>query len=185
VTQRIERLHARWRRTQDTYLTLLAAVPFWAAVLLAIAEIVRRYVFGRTFHWGQDFVIYFMLAGVFLYFGITQARRGHLMVTLLPDALAKGGKVRSFYLLRAFATALTLFFVAGLAYWGWPAFRAAFVFGRRTESLFFPIWPFVLLLLVGLAIMAVTVAFQLHRDLRAVRGRPVGTEDDGEEDAHF
>lgn len=181
VTQRMDRLYAGWRRVQDTYLSYLAAVPFWAAVLLAIAEIVRRYVFGVTFHWGQDFVIYFLLASVFLYFGITQARRAHLMVTLIPDRLAKSGNVRALHLVSAVATALTLCFVTGLLYWGWPALRAAFQFGRRTESLYFPIWPFVLVLLVGLAMMALTVAFQLYRDVQAIRGRRVFQAEDGEE----
>jgi TRAP-type C4-dicarboxylate transport system permease small subunit len=43
----------------------------------------------------------------------------------------------------------------------------------RTESLAFPMWPFLLVLLVGFGFMAVTLFFQIYRQAQKLRGRRV------------
>jgi TRAP-type C4-dicarboxylate transport system permease small subunit len=50
----------------------------------------------------------------------------------------------------------------------------------RTESLGFPMWPFLAALLVGFAFMAVTMFFQIYRAIHRLRGRSV-LEEPGEE----
>ena len=60
---------------------------------LAIMEVFRRYVFGVVYDWGQDAVTYGIVsASVFLYFAVTQARRSHLRVSFVVDALEAAGK---------------------------------------------------------------------------------------------
>ena len=71
-----------------------AAIVVLGSVLLALLEIVRRYVFGVVFHWGQDAVTYFILGSVFLFFAVTQARRSHLAVTALLDVFKRRGKMK-------------------------------------------------------------------------------------------
>jgi TRAP-type C4-dicarboxylate transport system permease small subunit len=43
----------------------------------------------------------------------------------------------------------------------------------RTESLAFPMWPFLAALLAGFALMAVTMFFQIYREVQKLRGRSV------------
>ena len=40
----------------------------------------------------------------------------------------------------------------------------------RTESLSFPMWPFLAVLIVSFAFMAITMAFQVYRAVQALRG---------------
>src|SRR3546814_5177451 len=58
-----------------------AAIVLLGATCFAISEIIRRYLFGVVFHWGQDAVTYLIAGSVFLFFAVTQARRSHLAMT--------------------------------------------------------------------------------------------------------
>ncbi|MDG2286856.1 MAG: hypothetical protein P8N43_15225, partial [Alphaproteobacteria bacterium] len=51
--------------------------------LFALLEIVRRYIFGVVFEWGQDAIIVGMVSAVAFYFAVTQVRRGHLVMSAI------------------------------------------------------------------------------------------------------
>ena len=55
----------------------LSAYLMIGVTLFALAEIIRRYIFGVVFEWGQDAVIYAMVSSVALYICVTQIYRGH------------------------------------------------------------------------------------------------------------
>ena len=76
-----------WRAFQDRVLAPVASVVMIGATLLALVEIVRRYVFGVSFDWQADAVTYFMLTAVFLYFSVSQRRGEHLTVTVVVETL--------------------------------------------------------------------------------------------------
>ncbi len=46
-------------------------------------------------------------------------------------------------------------------------------YGSRSESLAFPMWPFLAALLLGFAIMAISLVFQVYRGVQKLRGRDV------------
>jgi TRAP-type C4-dicarboxylate transport system permease small subunit len=54
----------------------------------------------------------------------------------------------------------------------------------RTESLAFPMWPFLAVLLASFAFMAVTMLFQLYFGIQKLRGRPVPEEEVEREATH-
>ena len=56
--------------------------------LFALLEIIRRYIFGLAFEWGQDAVIVGMVSAVAIYFGVTQVRRGHLVMGAIIQSAA-------------------------------------------------------------------------------------------------
>ena len=88
--------YAVWRAFQDRVLAPAGAVLFVGSTLLALLEVARRYVLGRSFEWQQDAVTFFILSGVFLYFSISQRRDAHLTVTLIPELFnAFGGRWRT------------------------------------------------------------------------------------------
>jgi len=96
----VEKAYAAWRGFQDRFLGPAAALLFVGSTLLALLEVVRRYAFGQSFEWQQDAVTYFILSGVFLYFGISQRRDAHLAVTLMPELLAHFGWSRADVIIR-------------------------------------------------------------------------------------
>ena len=73
----MEKAYAIWRAFQDRVLGRIAALLLLGCTLLALLEIFRRYVFGVSFDWQQDAVVFFILSGVFLYFSISQRRDAH------------------------------------------------------------------------------------------------------------
>lgn len=179
----MERAYAAWRVFQDRVIAQAAAVLLLGCTLLALLEVGRRYIFGHSFEWQQDAVTFFMLSGVYLYFSVAQRKGSHLAVTVLPELLAVAGpraKLAS-ELIRLAALGFSLLFLAAVVWWGFPEVQDAVNYASRTESLAFPMWPFLLALLLGFAFMAVTMAFQFYFGIQKLRGRTVPEEPDDED----
>jgi TRAP-type C4-dicarboxylate transport system permease small subunit len=171
----VERAYAIWRAFQDRFLAPAAGLLLLGCTLLALLEVFRRYVIGLSFEWQQDAVTFFLLSGVFLYFGISQRRSAHLSVTALVETLdIAGPRARlAAELIRLAATVFTCLFLVAVVWWGIPEVEDSFKYESRTESLAFPMWPFLAALLVGFAFMAVSALFQVYRGIQKLRGRDV------------
>lgn len=182
----MEKAYAAWRAFQDKFLAHAAALVLLATTLLALVEVVRRYLLGFSYEWQQDAVTFFTLGAVYLFFGIAQRRGSHLSVTILVDSLdALGPRARrTAEILRLAALVFSLVFLVAVTWWGIPEVVDAFEFGSRTESLAFPMAPFLVALLVGFVFMAVSVAFQIYREVHRLRGREVLYEPPDEEKLH-
>ena len=164
-----------WRAFQDRFLAQAAALVLLGCTLLALAEVVRRYVFGYSFEWQQDAVTLFILSAVFLYFGISQRRGAHLNVNLLTGALeALGPRTRyAAEVIRVLATMISFLFLIAVVWWGIPDIKDSVTYGSRSESLAFPMWPFLVVLLVSFAFMVVSLFFQIWRQVQGLCGRKV------------
>jgi TRAP-type C4-dicarboxylate transport system permease small subunit len=185
----VEKAYAAWRAFQDKVLARVAALLLLGCTLLALLEVVRRYAFGYSFEWQQDAVTYFMLSGVYLYFSICQRRNSHLTVTLVPELLALAGPRGRLAaeLLKLAALAFSMAFMAAVVWWGFPEVEDSLRYESRTESLGFPMWPFLAALLAGFAFMGVTMLFQVYFGIQRLRGRRVPEEehaDEAEKAAH-
>ena len=182
----MEKAYVLWRGFQDRILEPAAALLLLGCTLLALLEIFRRYVLGVSFEWQQDAVTFFMLSGVYLYFGIAQRHNSHLNVALLTESLETIGP-RTRYaadVVRQVALVISLMFMLLLVWWGIPEVKDGMEFETRTESLAFPMWPFLLVLLVGFGFMAVTLFFQVYRQVQKLRGRSVLEEPDAGAHGH-
>ena len=168
----MEKAYVVWRVFQDRILARAAALLLIGCTLLALLEVFRRYLFGHSFEWQQDAVTFFTLSGVFLYFAISQRHESHLNVMIVPELLATLGpramKVARF--VKLVALVISLAFLAAVVWWGIPEVRESVQYESRTESLEFPMWPFLTALLVGFAFMAVTMFFQIYREIYKLRG---------------
>ena len=150
----------------------VSAILLLGSLVLAVIEIIRRYVIGETFVWGQDAVTYFILASVYIFFCITQRRDANIKMTILLSMLSGGrrGKVRDIIarLLKAMARLMTFLFVVWFICWGVNPVIYSTQIGRTGESLIFPLWPFYILLLIGFVFLGITLFFQLYKDLQAL-----------------
>jgi TRAP-type C4-dicarboxylate transport system permease small subunit len=171
----MEKAYAAWRAFQERFLAYAAALLFVGATLLALLEVGRRYVLGLSFEWQQDAVTFFILSGVFLYFSISQRRDAHLTVTLVPELFKVfGGRWRkAAEWVKLAALVFSCAFMAAVVWWGLPEVEDAIKYESRTESLAFPMWPFLAVLLVSFAFMGITMLFQIYRAVQALRGRTV------------
>lgn len=174
----MERAYAAWRAFLERVVAQAAAVLLVGMTLLALLEVGRRYIFGFSFEWQQDAVTFFTLSGIFLYFSVAQARRSHLSVTVVPELLAVAGPrgARAAEVVKLLALAFSVVFMSAVVWWGFPEVEDAIKYESRTESLGFPMWPFLLALLLGFAFMALTMLFQLYFAIQKLRGRAVPEE---------
>lgn len=171
----MERAYAIWRAFQDRLLAPAASLLLIGCTLLALAEVVRRYAFGHSFEWQQDFVTFVTFSAVSLYYGVAQRHNSHLNVALLTESLETIGP-RTRYaadVVRLVALVISLIFMLLVIWWGIPEIEDSVKYESRTESLAFPMWPFLAALLAGFAIMAVTMFFQIYRQIHKLRGRSV------------
>jgi TRAP-type C4-dicarboxylate transport system permease small subunit len=182
----LEKAYAAWRTFQDRFLAYAAALLFVGSALLALLEVGRRYLLGLSFEWQQDAVTFFILSGVFLYFSVSQRKDAHLTVTLVPELLAVAGPRgrRVAEVVKLVARAFACAFLFAVVWWGIPEVEDAVKYESRTESLAFPMWPFLAALLAGFAFMAITMLFQLYFGVQKLRGRPVPEEEVEREATH-
>jgi TRAP-type C4-dicarboxylate transport system permease small subunit len=171
----MEKAYAAWRAFQERILAPVAALLLFGCTLLALTEVFRRYVFGVSFDWQADAVTYFILSGVFLYFCISQRGNSHLNVELLVSLLEAGGPRarRAAEIVNVVALSIACAFLTAVVWWGVPEVVDSLRYESRTESLAFPMWPFLLALLLGFAFMAVSLFFQVYRGIHRLRGRIV------------
>jgi len=171
----VEKAYAFWRALQDRLLAPAAALLLLGCTLLALLEVVRRYIFGVSYEWQQDAVTYFILSAVFLYFGISQRRGTHLTVDIFVHALRSVGPRarRIAEYVEVGAVIFALLFMLGVVWWGAEEVLEVQRDAPRTESLEFPLAPFLWVLLLGFAGMAVSLFFQSWRGIQKLRGREV------------
>jgi TRAP-type C4-dicarboxylate transport system permease small subunit len=174
----VEKAYAVWRAFQDQVLARAAAFLLIGCTLLALAEVVRRYLFGFSFEWQQDAVTFFILSGVFLYFAISQRHNEHLNVIVLLEVLQASGPraKQAAEIIKLIALVLSFLFMLAVVWWGIPEVEDGIKYDTKTESLEFYLWPFLATLLVGFAFMAVTMAFQIWFEIQKLRGRSVPDE---------
>jgi len=180
----VEKAYEIWRAFQDRILGPAAAALLLGCTLLALVEVVRRYALGYSFDWQQDAVTYFTLSGVFLYFSLCQRHQSHLTVTVVPELLAVAGPRARIAgeIVKLVALAFACMFLFTVVWWGIPEIEESFQYESRTESLAFPMWPFLTALLLGFAFMAVTMVFQLYFGILKLLGRSVPEEESAEVD---
>lgn len=174
----MEKAYAVWRAFQDKFLARAAAFLLIGCTLLALVEVVRRYVFGFSFEWQQDAVTFFILSGVFLFFSISQRHNEHLNVIVLLELLQAGGPgaKKAAEGIKLIALVLSFLFMLAVVWWGIPEVEDGLEYGATTESLQFPLWPFLATLLVGFAFMALTMLFQIWFEIQRLCGRHVPEE---------
>lgn len=171
----MEQAYRYWRAFQEKVLGPAAALLLLGCTLLALVEVVRRYAFGLSFYWQQDFVTYVILSSVFLYFCIAQRNESHISVTVfLEIAEAAGPRARRVAeMIRLASLTFSFLFLLAVVWWGIPEVMDSQKYNTRTESLLLPLAPFLWVLLIGFVFMAIQMFFQVYRDIQKLRGRTV------------
>ena len=131
----VDKLYRVFRFLLDKVVGYSAILIMLAGTGLAISEVARRYVFGTVFDWGQDAVTYGMVGAIFLYFAVTQARRSHLRMSAVMDALGNRGYEKFVLVMRAFFSMLGFGVYCAIAYWGWSTTERSMELARKTYSM--------------------------------------------------
>lgn len=151
----------------DQVIGWISAAMLLVLTLFALLEIVRRYIFGVVFEWGQDALIVGMVAAVALYFGVTQIRRSHLVMNAIVQLLHSRGYLKTVGFLRIIVSAVIVVFCAAIGITGWPTLSYAIDRELTTYSLLIPLWPFYLILMFGFLLTSVVALLQFIEDIIA------------------
>ena len=149
----------------------IGAAMLLILTLFAMLEIVRRYIFGVVFEWGQDAIIVGMVAAVAFYFCVTQVRRSHLVMNAIVQLMHTRGHFRSVGILKITVSAIIVLFCTAIGVTGWDTLSYAWVRNLTTYSLLIPLWPFYFILMFGFLLMAFVASLQTVEDIVSyVRG---------------
>ena len=158
ISQRIKDVIANW-------LGLISSIFLLVLTLFALLEIVRRYIFGVVFEWGQDGIIVGMISAVALYLCVTQTRRSHLVMNAVIQALHSRGYLKLAAITKILVSAIITVFCASIGLTGWSTLTYAIDRDLMTYSLLIPLWPFYLILMLGFCLMSFIAFLQFIEDL--------------------
>ena len=164
ISQRVKDSIAYW-------LGLVSSVFLLVLTLFALLEIIRRYIFGVVFEWGQDGIIVGMISTVALYLCVTQTRRSHLVMNAVIQVLHSRGYLKCTAVTKILVSAIISIFSASIGLTGWSTVTYAIDRDLMTYSLLIPLWPFYLILMIGFVLMAFVAFLQMVEDIISfVRG---------------
>lgn len=153
----------------ERVISYLAGITLFGVTILAIVEVVRRYIFNLVYEWGQDAAIYLMVVAVTLYFCVTQIRRGHLVMAALIEYLNHKKYYRIVGLSKIISTAITSILCLSLSISGWAMVTYSYDIDVKSDSLVFNLWPFHVCFVLGIGLMGVVAFFQIIEDVIAYK----------------
>lgn len=93
----------------------VAGIAIGGALVICFIEVINRYVFGASFYWAKEYILYFVVWSVFLGASQVLKRSGHvrleLFINMLPE---KGRKYLDLVTTAMIFVFGLLFFISGM-----------------------------------------------------------------------
>jgi C4-dicarboxylate transporter DctQ subunit len=147
---------------------LLAGLATLAIVLLISYDVGMRYFFNEPQVFVDELASFLELLVVFGGAAYTFRAGGHVRVDLLTGRLAPAARAR----LRLVTLALGIAFLGIVIWVTTHSAITAFNYGRVSAVMLYPLWPPMLLIPAGLALMALVMAAALARQVKSLLGPP-------------
>lgn len=149
----------------------VAAALVGLLIVLMVYEVVVRYVFNAPTAWGYEVSTWVMGSSFVLAIAYALATDSHVRIDLLHDLL--GERARYVFDLMGYVIVLPL--LAWVTWGMWDYFHTPFLTGERTgQSAWNPkLWPFRLVLFVGVAVWTLQVIAEVVKAACALAGRPL------------
>lgn len=158
-------LSQRIKSLIDSLLGAAASVMMLILTGFALLEIVRRYLFGQAYEWGNDALVLGMIGTVSLYFCVTQIRRSHLVMNAIVQLLHARGFLKTIGVLKIVVSALVVVFCLTIGVTGWSTLEYSWARDLRSYSLILPLAPFYLTLMIGFLLMGLLAFLQFIEDI--------------------
>ena len=155
----------RTKEVVNSILGWIASAMLLGLTLFTFFEIIRRYIFGVVFEWGQDAIIVGMVSAVALYFGVSQIRRSHLVMSAIVQLIHSRGHYKTVGILKIVVSAIIVLFCGSVGVTGWSTLGYAWDRNLTTYSLLIPLWPIYLILMFGFILMAFIAFLQMIEDI--------------------
>lgn len=140
----------------------IAGIAIFLLMALGVMQILLRSIFNKPIVGYIDLVELSMAILAFLGAAYCQRLGGHIRMDILVGHL----KGRLLWFTESMATALALFIIGVIIWFGWEHFLRAYELGDTTIDAEFPVWPSKLLVPVAFTIWWGRLAIQLVGSLR-------------------
>jgi TRAP-type mannitol/chloroaromatic compound transport system permease small subunit len=149
----VERNLERWIHPVSKLMSRIASVILVLMMFLTVTDVFLRKVFNRSILGTVEVSEFLLLIIIFFTLAETEIFNGHVKVDLVIGRF--GGRVQA---MVDMVTQIVCFFLCGLITWSTLVYseqmRAS---GEVSQDLWIPIYPFVYIVAVGCAILALTV----------------------------
>lgn len=157
----------------------LAAASLAVAASIAIAAVVRRFVFGGGIFWSEEAIIFLIIFSTFVGAAIALRHDEHVNVDIFPVFLGERGE----WFFKLLGSVLILIYCAVIGGYGWllitlPAARATI-----TPALNLPLWVVELALPIGLTLLLIRSLQLVYRTARGRQTFPEAEKSELEEEA--
>lgn len=166
---RLSSFHLRLGQVETAF-NLIAALFIFGLMLLGIWQVLGRQLFGAPVRGYIDYVELSMATFAFMGIAYCQRVGGHVRMEMLLSATHG----RTKWMLEFFGTAVALFVVSVLIWYGWTHFVRAYQLGDSTIDTQLPLWPSKLIVPVAFALLWLRLVVQLVGFARLIR-RPEAT----------
>ncbi|WP_271274478.1 TRAP transporter small permease subunit [Aliamphritea hakodatensis] len=149
----------------ESWLALMSGITIFMLVLLAVVNVLGRWLFSLPVTGYIDWVEQFM--AIFAFFGIAYCQRlgGHIRMDILVSKLHG----RKLWLSETVTTVLMLFVTLVLIYGSYLHFLRAYTNGDSSIDIGLPVWPAKLVIPFALTVLALRLVLQLWGYIRAFR----------------
>ena len=149
----------------ESFLALLGGITIFLLVLLAVVNVLGRWLFNLPVSGYIDWVEQAM--AVFAFFGIAYCQRlgGHIRMDIVIGSL----KGRALWISEFTSTLIMLLLTSVLVYGSYLHFLRAFNNGDSSIDIGLPVWPAKLVVPIALLILAIRLVLQLWGYIRAIK----------------
>lgn len=166
----MEALFRRIKWFEEKILRNLLSIVFMIPVFVAVIEVIRRYLFGQSWVWQQDIVVYFILSAVFLHLGPSERLGSHLRMDLFKEIISRRNQ-RAAGMFLSIGNVVAVIYVAMFIYWGSLLVSFGRQVGRKVPSLIMEVWPFYAIMVAGFALLWLWLVFRLYHDIQVALGK--------------
>ena len=160
---RLSRLDILWFRL-ESILNLVAGITIFLLVMLAVTNVLGRWLFNTPVSGYIDWVEQFMAIFAFLGLAYCQRLGGHIRM----DILLRQFKGRILWLAELLSCLLMLIISLLLTYGSWLHFQRAWKIGDSSIDIGLPTWPAKLVVPVALSVLVVRLLLQIWAYGRAL-----------------
>jgi TRAP-type transport system small permease protein len=145
----------------------VAAIGLFVMMMVTVVDVIGRYVFNRPILGAYELVGFLLAVAGPLALGYSQLKKGHIRVDFLLQRFSKRGQ----------AILTSLAYLIGLAVFSVITWRLVDLVqyylslkrGSATDTLGIPIFPFVIVVAIGCAMLAVVLIYDLVHALIEVK----------------
>ena len=140
----------------------LGVASLGGAAIIAIVQVIARYIFNSSIVWGQELVIYLIIFSTFVGAVITLRNNEHVNVNILSSLGGEGVK----WLLTLLSALAILVYCAAMGIYGWLMLFTPGAHSTLSPALHVPLWIPETSVPIGLTLMFLRSLQILYRTIR-------------------